>query len=357
METYFTFDNLYKAYLACRKRKVKTLNHLRFFENLEENLLELEKELQARTYQPGQSTVFIVDKPKVREIFAAGFRDRVVHHLLYSYLSPKFERIFIYDSWACRRGKGTHRAVTRLQDFTFKAQRLSADEQFYLKMDIKSYFTTIDQSILYNMITKKIKSDEILWLTKLIIFHDCARSISPKIQGRQALFDKLPKDKSLFTVPRGKGLPIGNLTSQFFANIYLNELDQFVKHKLGVKLYLRYVDDFLIIGKSQPDLISIQDEINMFVTDKLGLVAHPKKQFIRPIHDGIDFLGYIIRPEYLLIRKRIVGDWSYKMRTLAMNNPSRGFVMMASYEAHAQLGNCHYLTVKNRATWLSLCAK
>jgi RNA-directed DNA polymerase len=225
METYFTFDNLYKAYLACRKRKIKTLNHLRFFENLEENLLELEKELRDRTYRPGQSIVFIVDKPKVREIFAASFRDRVVHHLLYNYLSPKFERIFIYDSWACRKDKGTHRAVIRLQDFTFKAQRLDADEQFYLKMDIKSYFTTIDQSILYDMIARKIKRDEILWLTKVIVFHDCARDISPKVQGRQALFDKLPKDKSLFTVPRGKGLPIGNLTSQFFANIYLNELD------------------------------------------------------------------------------------------------------------------------------------
>lgn len=121
--SYFTFENLYRAYLECRKRKTRTLNHLAFAENLEENLLDLEKKLQDRTYRPGRSIAFVVQRPKIREIFAADFRDRVVHHLLYNYLSPIFEKVFIYDSWACRKGKGTHRAMKRLQYFTNQIER------------------------------------------------------------------------------------------------------------------------------------------------------------------------------------------------------------------------------------------
>jgi len=123
MQTCFTFENLYRAYLDCRKRKTNTFYHLKFAENLEENLLILEKELQERTYRPGRSIAFVVKKPKLREIFAADFRDRVVHHLLYNYLSPLFERQFIYDSWACRKGKGTHRAMFRLREFASQIER------------------------------------------------------------------------------------------------------------------------------------------------------------------------------------------------------------------------------------------
>lgn len=121
--SHFTFENLYRAYLDCRKRKTKTLNHLRFAENLEENLLNLEERLQNRTYKPGRSIAFVVRKPKIREIFAADFRDRVVHHLLFNYLSPVFERTFIYDSWACRKGKGTHRAMLRLKHYVSELER------------------------------------------------------------------------------------------------------------------------------------------------------------------------------------------------------------------------------------------
>ena len=144
MDTYLTFKNLHKAYISCRRKKAKTLYQQRFSYYLEENLLQLVDQLQNRTYKPAQSIAFIVQKPKIREIFAADFRDRVVHHLLYNYLSPKFERIFIYDSWACRKGKGTHGAMLRLQDF---ASALNKDTiptgGFYLQMDIKSIFTSI----------------------------------------------------------------------------------------------------------------------------------------------------------------------------------------------------------------------
>ena len=256
--SYFTFQNLYKAYLDCRKRKTKTLNHLKFTENLEENLLSIEKELQNRTYRPGRSIAFMVQKPKIREIFAADFRDRVVHHLLCNYLNPIFEKVFIYDSWACRKGKGTHGAMLRLKKFAVQLERERERERetkdsrlFYLQAGISSFFTSIDQKILFGLIRKRIKNPEILWLSKTIIFHDCARDIAPKIQSQPRLFEKLPPEKSLFKVARGKGLPIGNLTSQFFANVYLNELDQFVKHNLKAKFYVRYVDDFVILGRNR----------------------------------------------------------------------------------------------------------
>jgi hypothetical protein len=361
MDTHFTFANLHQAYLDCRKRKTSKINHLRFAEDLEFNLLKLEEELQNRTYKPGQSIAFVVQKPKIREIFAADFRDRVVHHLLFNYLGPYYERIFIFDSWACRKDKGTHRAVARTQKFAAELQRERERERdsagcasprryetvsqgnYYLKMDIKSFFTSINQEILYSLVKKKIKNEEILWLARIIIFHDPAHDVPPKIQSQMSLFAQLPPEKSLFTVAKGKGLPIGNLTSQFLANIYLNELDQFVKHTLRAKYYVRYVDDLVILDKSRVKLEYYQAEIGRFVSEKLDLVAHPQKQFIRPISCGIDFVGYVIRPEYILIRRRVVGDWRRKLEILSQVNKMECKQVMASYLAHAKWANAYQL--------------
>jgi retron-type reverse transcriptase len=307
-------------------------------------LLRLVSQLKNRSYRPTQSIAFIVQKPKIREIFAADFCDRVVHHLLYNYLAPIFEKIFIYDSWACRKGKGTHGAMIRLQDFTNSINRETKSESnYYLQMDIKSFFTSIDKQLLYELIAKKVKNEEILWLTKVIIFHDCAHDITPKIQSQQSLFDKLPLGKSLFTAKEGKGLPIGNLTSQFFANVYLNELDQFVKHKLKAKYYLRYVDDFIILAKDKACLELYKEEIMDFVDKKLGLTVHPDKVFIRPIRDGLDFVGYVIRHDYVLVRKRVVGSWRR-----SMNQPNKELRQKAfnSYIAHAIWANSYGLRKK-----------
>jgi RNA-directed DNA polymerase len=361
MDTHFTFANLHQAYLDCRKRKYSKINHLRFAENLEFNLLKLEEELQNRTYKPGQSIAFVVQKPKIREIFAADFRDRVVHHLLYNYLGPYYERIFIFDSWACRKNKGTHKAVARTQQFAVRLQREREREReisagfasHYLKMDIKSFFTSINQEILYELVKKKIKNEEILWLTRIIIFHDPAHDVPPKIQSQISLFALLPPEKSLFTVACGKGLPIGNLTSQFLANIYLNELDQFVKHTLRAKYYVRYVDDLVILDGSREKLEYYQNEIGRFVSEKLDLVAHPQKQFIRPISCGIDFVGYVIRPEYILIRRRVVGDWRRKLEILSSLDKKECFQVMASYLAHAKWANAYQLKKKIMGQFLA----
>ncbi|MDD5693248.1 MAG: RNA-directed DNA polymerase [Patescibacteria group bacterium] len=214
---------------------------------------------------------------------------------------------------------------------------------FYLKMDIKSFFTSIDQQILYGLIAKKVKNEEILWLTKTIIFHDCAHDVPPKIQSQPSLFDRLPREKSLFTVRRGKGLPIGNLTSQFFANVYLNELDQFVKHGLKAKYYVRYVDDFIILARDRVLLENYRKKIIEYVEDGLLLKVHPEKQFIAPIQNGIDFVGYLVKPDYILVRRRVVGEWRRKMETKDSKLREQAFI---SYTAHSNWANSYALRKK-----------
>jgi hypothetical protein len=211
-------------------------------------------------------------------------------------------------------------------------------------MDIKSFFTSIDQRILYNLIVKKVKNEEILWLARTIIFHDCAHDVAPKIQSQPSLFAKLPKEKSLFTVPPGKGLPIGNLTSQFFANVYMNELDQFVKHQLKAKYYVRYVDDFLIIESERKTLEKFREKIIEFTKNKLALRIHPDKHFIKELSAGIDFVGYLVRPNYVLIRKRVAGQWRWKMDKIKKAAKKRE--SYNSYVAHARWANAYWLQQK-----------
>jgi len=221
-------------------------------------------------------------------------------------------------------------------------------------MDVRSFFTSIDQHILYNLITKKIKNEEILWLAKTIIFHDCAHDIPPKVQSQPSLFDRLPPEKSLFTVKRGKGLPIGNLTSQFFANVYMNELDQFVKHKLKAKFYLRYVDDFLITEQDKTKLEEFRVKIENFMKENLALTLHSDKCFIKPVSDGIDFVGFMVKPEYILIRNRVVGEWRWKIRKI--KNEAKRKQVFDSYMAHAIWANAHWLTRKMELRMEKACA-
>ncbi len=339
--SFFTYKNLLRAYNDCKKRKTSSRECLEFSLDLEANLLSLQTELLDRSYRPGRSVAFVVTKPKFREVFAAQFRDRVVHHLLYNYLSPIYEPRFIYDSFACRPGKGTHAAMKRVQDFAYKASKGGQlDECYYLQMDVKSFFTTIDKAKLYEMIARNIKRDEILWLTELIIHHDPARDVPPIIHSPQKLFDKLPSDKSLFQAPTGYGLPIGNLTSQFFANVYLNDLDQYVKHQMKIKWYVRYVDDFVIIDRSWQRLRQYEKQIIEFVKS-IGIAIKHSKTILRRVSGGIDIVGYVVRPHYVLVRKRVVHQWRLAMerRTSRANREQS----LSSYTGHALQANTYSL--------------
>jgi len=318
-KTIFTFEKPYQAYLDCRKDKRGTTNALKFEWNLERNLFKLQEELQSKSYEPGRSICFVVTNPSPREIFAAGFRDRIVHHLLINELELIGERIFIYDSYSCRKGKGTHRAVKRIRAFIRKLTDNYNKEAYYLQLDVSGFFMNINHNILYAILKKLIfkqqKSyqwkEDVLWLGKKLIFSQPTDNYI--IKGNPNLFKLIPPRKSLFASGPDKGLPIGNYSSQFFANLYLNQLDQFVKRELKENYYLRYVDDFLILGREKKKLVSLIDKIDTFLNDNLNLELNSSKTKLKNINQGIDFLGYIIKPHYVLARKRVVNALRNKL--------------------------------------------
>jgi len=315
----FTLENLVKAYLSCRKRKRKTINALNFEDNWEQNLFKLQRRLKSKKYKPGRSICFIVTYPKIREVFAADFRDRVIHHLLVSKLEPFFEKRFIYDSYACRKNKGIHLVIKRITKAINKITDNKTRPVYFLQIDVKSFFCNINKNILFAILknklekTKSFKKDKekIMWLAKTIIFHDPTKNYY--LKGKKELFNKLPANKTLFKTPPYKGLPIGNLTSQFFANVYLNELDQFVKRELKAKYYFRYADDMVLLSKDRERLKKWRIKINNFLKEKLDMKLNPKKDKTGSVWQGINFIGYVIKPHYILSRNRVVKNLKTKL--------------------------------------------
>lgn len=310
-----TGAKLYGAYISCVRRKVNKLSHATYFSYLEKNLLCLLERLQNRSYSPESYRCFVVKKPVIREVFAPAFQDRIVHHLLVRELEPFFEKLFIYDSFACRAGKGTHLAMRRLKS-GLQSLEDSHGNGYFLKLDVSAFFMSIDKNILlkllhkhiYKIAYKKNKStlwvSEILWLCEVIIKSDPVKSYHKC--GQLDLFEQVPRHKSLFHTAAGKGLPIGSLTSQFFANIYLNELDQFCKRALKCYYYYRYVDDFVILNQSRKTLEELHAKIERFLDDRLALSLNMNKTVIGPTQKGIDFVGYIVRNKYVLVRHSTV---------------------------------------------------
>lgn len=294
-----TFENLHLAYLKARKCKRYRSEILKFSYDMEENLLNLQEELLCQTYQHGGYREFIVCDSKKRLIKAAPFRDRVVHHALCNIIEPIFEKGFIYDSYACRNGKGTHKAIKRLEKFWRTAEVFAGGgiDLFCLQCDVSKYFDSIDHKILLAIVKRKIIDSKTLWLTEEIINSNYSKKVF------ENLFDfKLT------------GIPIGNLTSQLFANIYLNELDRFLKHKLREKFYIRYMDDFLILSHDKRKLHILKQTIKEFLTKELALTLHPKKANIFPVKTGIDFLGYRIFKNYRLLRKSTIKRFTKRMK-------------------------------------------
>ncbi|MDP3734536.1 MAG: reverse transcriptase domain-containing protein [Nanoarchaeota archaeon] len=285
------YDNLYLAYWKARKGKTQRKYVLDFEEKLQENLLRLQQELQSQTYHPKPLETFILRDPKTRKISKSDFRDRVVHHALCNIIEPLFEKGFIYDSYANRIGKGTLKAVQRFDEFKRNVSKNNTAICFVLKADIKHYFETVDHDILFSILSKRIHDEKALWLIKIILANHS-------------------------TTAPSKGMPLGNLTSQFFANIYLNELDQFVKHTLKAGYYIRYVDDFVILHSSSNLLKMYEQKIGLFLRKKLALELHPHKSKIITLESGIHFLGFRIFYHYRLIRKKNMHKSQQKFRQL-----------------------------------------
>jgi len=360
----FSFENLHRHYLNCRRNKRNTHNALRFEARQELNLLELQAQLQERTYRPARSVCFFATRPKLREILASDFRDRVVHHVLVDYLERIWEPIFIHGSYACRRGKGVHAGVERLQKFLCRATVNGTSSTWYLQLDIKNYFMTIDKAVLFRLLAPKIDDDDALWLTRLLVFHDCTEDYV--LRGNPALLESIPPHKTLFNAPPNKGLPIGNLNSQFFANVYLNSLDQFVKHELKCHYYLRYCDDFVLLAESSEQLLAWKGRIESFLVERLKLELNPTRQRLAPISNGIDFLGYIVRRDYLLVRRRVVNHLKEKLRDYEMQLvEQRGGVCRYRFDEvvldrlHATLSSYlgHFRLANTRNLWQTVWRK
>ncbi len=321
----FSFENIYCSYVNCRKRKRNTVNALKFEENLEQNLQELYQALNNKTYEPRRSVCFTVLNPKPREIFAADFRDRIIHHIIVSALEKVFESAFSSDSFACRKGKGTHKAVKHLQRNTRKVigGNCGRKRAYFLQLDISNFFMSINKRILYSIIEKKVQQsnlwdgnfkEELLWVTKTTIFHDPASNYTQK--SPKWVSGLVPSHKSLVNVEKGKGLPIGNHTSQFFANVYLNELDQFIKKELKCRYYVRYVDDFILLSENKEELLGYFWKIKEFLEMRL-LLNLKNEATLLPVTNGIDFLGYITKPWSIFVRKRVL--LNFKKRLSAAN--------------------------------------
>lgn len=329
-------ENLFFAWKEFRRGKANKKDVMQFEYRLEQNIFQLFKDLKSRKYKHGPYKGFYITDPKQRHIHKATVRDRVIHHAIYNRLYPIFNPTFIATSFSCRVGKGTHKGVLWLDKVVRKVSRNYTQPCHVLKCDIRKFFDSVDHNVLISILSKRIKDKNMMWLLVTVI--------NSFYFGYSSLFDKT-------------GIPIGNLTSQLFANIYMNELDQFVKHKLKVSYYARYTDDFVIVSQSKEELRSILGPVREFLFSTLKLKLHPNKVSIRKLHNGVDFLGYIVLPHYKLMRtktkRRINKGMLQKVKEY-----KRGKVDQDSVEKslHSYLGALsHADTFRSREDLINLC--
>ena len=313
----WTMAEVTRGFYEARKAKRSTNDEQIFEMRVIENLLKLRDDILARTYHPSSGIAFIVHDPVMREIFAAPFRDRVVHHMLFNGVAEWWDRRLIDDCYSCRVGKGTLFGIQRMAKHVRSVTENFTKPAICLKMDIQGYFMSLPRRGLYERIcwgldrqfpNKGPKYAIYKYLWKEIIFDDPVQKVQKR--GNLKEWDILPKSKSLFGQPPGKGIVIGNLSSQLLSNIYLDKLDRFVTMELGYKHYGRYVDDFFIIvrpeelEKAKQDLAIIKDYLT-----SLGLTLHPKKTRIQDVKHGMPFLGAVIYPGRTVPGKRIMKNY------------------------------------------------
>lgn len=330
-----SIENLFQAWEEFKVGKRQKKDVQEFESHLEDNLFNLHQELLSKHYRHSSYTSFYVQDPKVRHIHKAVVKDRIVHHAIFSILSPIFEPTFITESYSCRKGFGTHKGFEKLVVYSRKVSQNYIQDCWALKCDIKKFFASVDHQTLLCLIRERIKDPDLLWLLEEIVG----------------------------SFGEGKGIPIGNLTSQLFANVYLNGLDQFVKHNLKVKYYLRYADDFVLLSQNRDTLIEYLEKLKLFLKENLNLELHPTKVSLRKLTWGIDFVGYTALPHYELVRtktkKRIfrkiqskVEDFNQdKVSIEALNQSIQSYLGVLSrantYELKQELGNQIWFWLNN----------
>ncbi|KXJ45850.1 RNA-directed DNA polymerase [Marinobacter sp. Hex_13] len=368
-----TLRALYDAWRKARAGKKPSQNQLSFDAKWTDGLLDLQRSINACTWEPGRSACFVATRPKAREIHAPDFADRVVHHWLVPQLEALWEPAFIFDSYANRRGKGSHSAVNRLQKFVRQVHS-GQGGGWYLQLDIHNFFNSIHRPTLWAIMKRKLAqagaSEQVMRATHALLRRPPLHA-GVKYHGTKEERALVPHHKRLKNAAHGCGLPIGNLSSQFFANVYLDKLDQFVKHNLKAERYLRYVDDFVLVHHDREQLARWQSEIEDFIARELRLRLKPDIR-LRPLSDGIDFLGYIVRPSHTLVRKRVLSharrafaEWEQKHikdgQISATPHEFRAIqAIAASYEGHFRHANSSRLqaSLKKRFPWLpSACRK
>ncbi len=299
-------ENLFSAWKEFLSGKSSKADVQAFARNVADNILELSDELGKATYKHGSYHEFSIADPKPRLIHKALVRDRVLHHAVYRQLYPFFDNTFIADSFSCRINKGTHKALDRFQTFGRKVSRNNTRTCWILKCDIKKFFASIDQSILLDILKQYIPNQDILALLQEII--------GSFLLGKQ-----------------GIGLPLGNLTSQLFVNVYMNEFDQFVKHKLRVKYYLRYADDFALFSENKNELIALLSQMQQFLTERLHLTMHPQKIFLQTLASGVDFLGWVHFPQHRVLRTTTKKRMFRRLRENPKNETLQSYLGMLQH--------------------------
>ncbi|NHQ61002.1 RNA-dependent DNA polymerase [Chlorobium sp. BLA1] len=314
-----SFENMLSAAHKAAKGKRENLSVLCFFAHFEENLWEIIAELKNKTYQPGSYKTFSIYKPKPRQISAAPFRDRVVHHALIAFVGPILERTFIFDTYANRTAKGTHKAIERYQHFLKKYQ-------YGLKFDIRKYFPSIDHNILKTLLRRKISCADTLWLIDLIIDNSNA-------QAEHSHY--FPGDTLFTPYERRRGLPIGNLTSQWFANYYLSFLDHYIKEQLRCRGYVRYVDDGVLFSNEKVQLWAWKEAIEEFL-QQYRLILNPQRTELYPSTEGKCFLGQKVYHSYRKLPSENVRRAKKRIRSSVLADPVTLRQSLSGWVGHAR---------------------
>ena len=349
--------DLHRAYYDARRHKRNKWYQLKFEENYEAYLEELCEELWSGDYEPRPSSCFIIRDPKHREVFAADFRDRIVHHLYYNYVHEMLERTFIQDSYSCIRGRGTHYGIHRLENHIRKESQNYKEPCYVMKLDIRGYFMHIDRQKLLEITCRSIRRmaehriakgtnerwkdridvDFVLYLTRITVLLNPLDGC--RIIGSRSDWDGLPKDKSLFCSEKGKGLPIGNLTSQLFSNVYMNEFDQYMKRSLRCRHYGRYVDDAYVVSADKDWLKTLVPKVRDFLKSELKLTLHEGKLRFTDVRYGVEFLGAYLKPHRNYISNITLRRMRRKIRKLGADGLEFGDIGIAKQKLFSSLNS------------------